>query len=71
MRVLAEDTDLTYLLYNRGWKVVYANRVECYEESPENWSTRMTQIYRWSRGHNQVLVQASVGSDQISLSAVS
>jgi len=55
MRVLAEDTDLTYLLYNRGWKVVYANRVECYEESPENWSTRMTQIYRWSRGHNQVL----------------
>ena len=54
-RVLAEDTDLTFLLYTRGWKVSYANRVECYEESPENWISRSTQIFRWSRGHNHVL----------------
>ena len=53
--VLAEDTDLTYLLFTRGWKVVYANRVECYEESPETWTARGTQIYRWSRGHNHVM----------------
>jgi cellulose synthase/poly-beta-1,6-N-acetylglucosamine synthase-like glycosyltransferase len=54
-RVLAEDTDLTFMLATRGWKVVYANRVECYEESPENWIARGTQIFRWSRGHNHVL----------------
>lgn len=53
--VLAEDTDLTFLLATRGWKVLYANRVECYEESPENWASRGTQIFRWSRGHNHVL----------------
>jgi cellulose synthase/poly-beta-1,6-N-acetylglucosamine synthase-like glycosyltransferase len=55
--VLAEDTDLTFLLYIHGWKVAYANRVECYEEAPENWATRSTQIYRWSRGHNHVMIK--------------
>jgi cellulose synthase/poly-beta-1,6-N-acetylglucosamine synthase-like glycosyltransferase len=54
-RVLAEDTDLTYMLYTRGWKVLYANRVECYEQCPEEWRNRRNQIYRWSRGHNHVL----------------
>ncbi len=51
-RALAEDTDLSYRLYTRGWKVVYANRVECYEEVPETWEVRSRQIRRWSRGHN-------------------
>lgn len=51
-RALAEDTDLTCRLYARGWKVVYANRVECYEEVPETWEVRSRQIRRWSRGHN-------------------
>lgn len=54
-RVLAEDTDLTYRLYLGGWKVLYANRVECYEEVPETWSVRSRQIRRWSRGHNYVM----------------
>lgn len=54
-RVLAEDTDLTFRLLAAGWKVVYANRVECYEEVPERWKTRGRQIRRWSRGHNRVL----------------
>jgi cellulose synthase/poly-beta-1,6-N-acetylglucosamine synthase-like glycosyltransferase len=53
--VLAEDTDLTYRLCERGWKVVYANKVECFEEVPENWRVRARQIKRWSRGHNAVL----------------
>jgi len=53
--VLAEDTDLTFRLLTRGWKVVYANRVECYEEVPETWVTRARQIRRWSRGHNHVM----------------
>ncbi len=54
-RILAEDTDLTYRLYTNGWKVVYANRVECFEEVPETWEVRSRQIRRWSRGHNATL----------------
>lgn len=53
--VLAEDTELTYRLFIRGWKVIYANSAECYEESPESWTARGRQIRRWARGHNQVL----------------
>lgn len=53
--VLAEDTELTFRLYTHGWKVVYANSAECYEEAPETWEVRGRQIRRWSRGHNNVL----------------
>ena len=53
--VLAEDTELTFRLYIHGWKVIYANSAECYEESPETWEVRGRQIRRWSRGHNGVL----------------
>lgn len=53
--VLAEDTELTFRLYTHGWKVVYANSAECYEESPETWEVRGRQIRRWSRGHNNVM----------------
>lgn len=52
---LAEDTDMTYRLILRGWEVVYQNRSECYEEVPETWPTRIRQIQRWARGHNQCL----------------
>lgn len=52
---LAEDTDLTYRLALKGWKIVYQNRSECYEESPENWCVRVKQIARWAMGHNQSL----------------
>lgn len=53
--ILAEDTELTFRLLLNGWKVIYANRAECYEEAPETWNVRARQIRRWSRGHNQVL----------------
>lgn len=53
--ILAEDTDLTYKLYLKGYEVVYANSAECYEEVVESWEARAKQITRWSRGHNQVL----------------
>ena len=55
--VLAEDTDLTYRLLLAGWKTVYQNRSECYEEVPEAWPVRMRQIMRWTKGHNQALVR--------------
>ena len=52
---LAEDTDLTYRAILKGWKSVYQNRSECYEEVPETWSVRIRQIRRWAQGHNQVM----------------
>jgi cellulose synthase/poly-beta-1,6-N-acetylglucosamine synthase-like glycosyltransferase len=53
--ILAEDTELTYRLLVGGWKVIYANRAECYEEAPEDWEIRARQVMRWSRGHTQVM----------------
>src|SRR4029077_19159217 len=39
-----------------GWKTVYQNRSECYEEVPETWQVRIKQIMRWAKGHNQAMV---------------
>ena len=52
---LAEDTDITFRLLINGWKTIYNNRAECYEEVPEEWAVRMRQVRRWAKGHNQVL----------------
>jgi cellulose synthase/poly-beta-1,6-N-acetylglucosamine synthase-like glycosyltransferase len=52
---LAEDTDATYRLLLQGWKTVYQNRTECYEEVPETWPNRRRQVTRWARGHNSTL----------------
>lgn len=54
---LAEDTDLTFRMLLAGWKTVYENRAECYEEVPERWSVRVRQIMRWAKGHNQSMVR--------------
>lgn len=53
--VLAEDTDLTFRLLDKGWKVHYVNTAECYEEVPETWPVRVRQLQRWAKGHNQVM----------------
>lgn len=55
--VLAEDTDLTFRLLLSGWKTIYLNKAECYEEVPESWAVRARQISRWAKGHNQALVR--------------
>jgi cellulose synthase/poly-beta-1,6-N-acetylglucosamine synthase-like glycosyltransferase len=57
---LTEDTDLTYRLLLEGWKTVYQNRSECYEEVPETWPVRIKQIMRWAKGHNQAMVTFGV-----------
>ena len=54
---LAEDTDLTFRLLLAGWKTVYENRAECYEEVPERWPVRVRQIMRWAKGHNEAMVR--------------
>jgi cellulose synthase/poly-beta-1,6-N-acetylglucosamine synthase-like glycosyltransferase len=53
--VLAEDTDITFRLLLNGWKTIYLNDAECYEEVPEQWPVRARQIGRWAKGHNQAL----------------
>ncbi len=52
---LTEDTDLTFRMLLRGWKVAYVNRAECYEEAPETWQVRSRQIRRWATGHTECL----------------
>lgn len=54
---LAEDTDITFRLMFNGWKTVYTNRSECYEEVPEDWAVRIKQVTRWAKGHNQVMAR--------------
>ncbi|MDQ3270851.1 MAG: glycosyltransferase family 2 protein [Pseudomonadota bacterium] len=54
---LAEDTDITFRLMLNGWKTVYTNRSECYEEVPEDWGVRIKQVTRWAKGHNQVMTR--------------
>ncbi len=56
---LAEDTDATYRLLMGGWKTVYQNRSECYEQVPETWGSRRRQIMRWAEGHNQATARFS------------
>jgi len=54
-RTLAEDTDLTARLFTHGWRVLYANHAECYEQVPETWAVRFKQLRRWAQGHNRAL----------------
>ncbi|MBV8206188.1 MAG: glycosyltransferase family 2 protein [Acidobacteria bacterium] len=60
INTLAEDTDLTFRLLLAGWKTVYMNRAECYEEVPERWPVRVRQIMRWAKGHNQAMFQYGI-----------
>jgi cellulose synthase/poly-beta-1,6-N-acetylglucosamine synthase-like glycosyltransferase len=52
---LAEDTDLTYRLFAKGYVVEYVDDAMCFEESPAEWRVRYKQIRRWACGHNQCL----------------
>jgi len=54
-KTLAEDTDLSVRLFLNGWRIMYANRAECYEEVPETWAARFRQLRRWAHGHNRCL----------------
>ena len=59
--VLAEDTDLTFRLLLGGWRTIYHNRSECYEEVPQSWAVRVRQIKRWAKGHNQAMARHTAG----------
>ena len=51
--ILAEDTDLTFKVYQAGLKVRYINDAECYEEAVEGWRAYWKQRSRWATGHMQ------------------
>ena len=59
INTLSEDTDMTYNMLLAGWKTIYQNRSECYEEVPEEWPVRIRQIMRWAKGHNQAWARYS------------
>ncbi len=51
--MLTEDTDLTFHVYEAGYKIRYANEAECYEEAVEGWKSYWRQRHRWAKGHMQ------------------
>ena len=56
-RTLTEDTDLTYKLYLKGYKIKYLNAAACFEETPESWQARYKQVRRWAYGHNDCMIK--------------
>jgi cellulose synthase/poly-beta-1,6-N-acetylglucosamine synthase-like glycosyltransferase len=51
--ILAEDTDLTFRCYLKGYKVSYVKEAESYEEAVENLNSYWRQRNRWAKGHMQ------------------
>jgi len=56
-KIITEDTELTFKLYERGWKAVYANRAECYEEAPEKILEARLRLTEFSQNHSRDEVQ--------------
>jgi len=54
---LAEDTDLSFKVFLGGWKLVYINAAEAYEEVVPTWKQRSRQLRRWAIGHDQCLFE--------------
>jgi peptidoglycan-N-acetylglucosamine deacetylase len=52
---LAEDTDLTLTLLQKGYRIVYEKDAYAYTESPEDVKSLLKQRYRWSYGTLQCL----------------
>ncbi|MGW4063929.1 bifunctional polysaccharide deacetylase/glycosyltransferase family 2 protein [Amycolatopsis sp. NPDC004747] len=52
---LAEDTDLTMLLEQAGWRVVYEQRARAWTEAPSTLGQLWKQRYRWCYGTLQAV----------------
>jgi biofilm PGA synthesis N-glycosyltransferase PgaC len=52
-RTMAEDMDLTWTLYQHGWKVRFAPSAVCYPIEPHNFHLLRKQLRRWSHGFVQ------------------
>ncbi len=52
-RTMAEDMDVTWRLYARGERVVFAPEAVCYPAEPHNFHFMRKQLLRWSHGFIQ------------------
>lgn len=55
-----EDAEFSLKLYLRGWKILYANRVECYEKVAESWTDRSHEVIDWVRGQARMFLRHSL-----------
>ena len=53
-RMLTEDTDLTFSIRLKGYRIRYVGDAECYEEAVNTLGSYWHQRHRWARGHMQV-----------------
>lgn len=53
-KMLTEDTDLTFSIYLKGYKIRYVSDAECYEEAVNTLGAYWRQRLRWAHGHMQV-----------------
>ncbi len=53
---VTEDTDLSVRLYLNGFKIVSESSAFSLEEAVNNFKAMRTRTYRWSRGHDRVLL---------------
>jgi cellulose synthase/poly-beta-1,6-N-acetylglucosamine synthase-like glycosyltransferase len=52
-RTMAEDMDLTWTFYQRGWDVRFVSEAVCYPLEPEDFGLMRKQLRRWSHGFVQ------------------
>ncbi|HUK54577.1 MAG TPA: glycosyltransferase [Candidatus Binatia bacterium] len=52
---LAEDTDLTFSIRRRGWRISYEPRAKSYTEAPETPGALIRQRFRWTYGTLQAV----------------
>lgn len=52
-RTMAEDMDLTWSMYERGWRVRFMPSAVCYPIEPHTWQFLAKQLRRWSHGFVQ------------------
>ncbi|WP_236065140.1 glycosyltransferase family 2 protein [Reticulibacter mediterranei] len=55
VRTLAEDMDLTWSLYEKGYRVRFISSAVCYPIDPHNYTFMSKQLKRWSHGFVQNL----------------
>ncbi len=54
---LTEDTELTFRLYERGFRIQFLPTATTWEQEPENLSDWMRQRTRWARGNNYIIAK--------------
>jgi cellulose synthase/poly-beta-1,6-N-acetylglucosamine synthase-like glycosyltransferase len=54
---LTEDTELTFRIYQKGYKVKFIPDAVSEEQEPEKLSTWMRQRTRWARGNNYIIAK--------------